>query len=222
MTQEEKELVIKDLCARLPYSVQIHISYEDGFKYDKTLTYEDVKNYSQLPACSTTIVKPYLRPLSSMTDEEEAEIANIIEGIYDFTFRTEELLEMISMQKTFPMASIDWFHEKGFDIRGLIPKGLALEAPEGIYNNQNEKNMDYKMDYKKAYEASLDRAKELWGIYKDERHIIEFILPEVCYLKDKEERLKDMASEKRKEFTCPKCGVVLNDNTYDEHTVYHN
>ena len=136
MTKEEKELLIKDLCARLPYSgVQIHISYADGFKYDKTLTYEDVKNYSQLPADSTTMVKPYLRPLSSMTDEEEAEIANIIEEIYDFTFRTEELLEMIPMQETFPMASIDWFHEKGFDIRGLIPKGLAEIAPEGMYNN---------------------------------------------------------------------------------------
>ena len=45
MTQEEKELVIKDLYARLPYIVQIHVSYEDGFKYDKTLTYEDIKNY---------------------------------------------------------------------------------------------------------------------------------------------------------------------------------
>lgn len=135
MVQEEKELLIKDLCARLPYNVQIHISYEDGFKYDKTLTYEDVKNYSQLPACSTTIVKPYLRPLSSMTDEEEAEIANIIEEVYDFTFRTEELLEMIPMQKTFPMASVDWFYENGFDIRGLIEKGLALEAPQGMYKN---------------------------------------------------------------------------------------
>lgn len=136
MEQEEKELLIKDLCARLPYSgVQIHISYADGFKYDKTLTYEDVKNYSELPACSTTIVKPYLRPLSSMTDEEEAEIANIIEEVYDFTFRTEELLEMIPMQKTFPMASVDWFYENGFDIRGLIEKGLALEAPQGMYKN---------------------------------------------------------------------------------------
>lgn len=47
MTQEEKELLINDLCARLPYSgVQIHISYGDGFEYDKTLTYDDVKNYS--------------------------------------------------------------------------------------------------------------------------------------------------------------------------------
>ena len=135
MTQKEKDLLVKDLCARLPYNVQIHISYEDGFKYDKTLTYEDVKNYCQLPACSKTIVKPYLRPLSSMTDEEEAEIANIIEEVYDFTFRTEELLEMIPMQKTFPMASVDWFYENGFDIRGLIEKGLALEAPQGMYKN---------------------------------------------------------------------------------------
>ena len=33
---------------------------------------------------------------------------------------------------------------------------------------------------------------------------------------------KDMTSEKRKELTCPKCGVILNDNTYDERTEYHN
>ena len=44
------------------------------------------------------------------------------------------------------------------------------------------------MDYKKTYENSLDRAKELWKIYKGERHIIEFIFPEVCYLKDKENK----------------------------------
>ena len=48
------------------------------------------------------------------------------------------------------------------------------------------------MDYKKAYEDIFDRAKELWGIYKGERYIIEFIFPEVCYLKDKEERLKEI------------------------------
>ena len=53
------------------------------------------------------------------------------------------------------------------------------------------------MDYKKAYEDSLSRAKELWEIYKGERHIIEFILPEVCYLKDKEERLKGMTQEEK-------------------------
>ena len=48
------------------------------------------------------------------------------------------------------------------------------------------------MDYKKAYEVGLGRAKELWEIYNSERYIIEFIFPEVCYLKDKENKLKDM------------------------------
>ena len=116
MTQEEKELVIKDLCARLPYSgVQIYVSYEDGFKYDKTLTYEDVKNYCQLPACSTTIVKPYLRPMSSMTEEEE-------DG-YELVCR-----KSITTQ-------IDWLNKNMFDYRWLIPKGLAIEAKEGMYKN---------------------------------------------------------------------------------------
>ena len=55
------------------------------------------------------------------------------------------------------------------------------------------------MDYKKAYEDSLCRAKELWRIYNCERHIIEFIFPEVCYLKDKENKLKDMDNSKLNE-----------------------
>lgn len=54
------------------------------------------------------------------------------------------------------------------------------------------------MDYKKAYEDIFERAKELWGIYKGERHIIEFIFPEVCYLKDKENKLKDMVNSEPK------------------------
>jgi len=122
MTQEEKELLIKDLCARLPYSgVQIHISYANGFKYDKTLTYEDVKNYSQLPACSTTIVKPYLRPLSSMTDEEREEYSQFIAEINGCAYFID------------PISQMDWLNKNMFDYRGLIPKGLALEAPEGMY-----------------------------------------------------------------------------------------
>ena len=114
----------EDLCARLAYSgVQIHISYADGFKYDKTLTYEDVKNYSQLPACSTTIVKPYLRPLSSMTDEEREEYSQFIGEINGCAYFID------------PISQMDWFNRKMFDYRGLIPNGLALEAKEGMYNN---------------------------------------------------------------------------------------
>lgn len=130
MTQEEKKLVLIDLCGRLPYDIVINDEYGD---------YINVNIYNAhiehlIDRVVSGLDKMMLRPMSSMTEKEEAEIANIIEEVYDFTFRTEELLEMIPMQKTFPMASIDWFYEKGFDIRGLIPKGLALEAPEGMYN----------------------------------------------------------------------------------------
>lgn len=123
MTQEEKELLIKDLCARLPYSgVQIHISYADGFKYDKTLTYEDVRNYSQLPACTTTIVKPYLRPLSSMTEEEREEYSQFISEINGCAYFID------------PISQMDWLNKNMFDYRGLIEKGSAKAAPEGMYS----------------------------------------------------------------------------------------
>lgn len=134
MTQEEKEFLIKDLYARLAYSgVQIHVSYEDGFEYDKTLTYDDVKNYCQLPACSTTIVKPYLRSLPSMTKSERKE--------FDDLSKFDEDAWMGNHKVGFPKQArimskcVDWLDRKMFDHRGLIPKGLALEAKEGMYNN---------------------------------------------------------------------------------------
>ena len=131
MTQEEKELLVKDLCGRLPYDIVINDEYGDYIN----VNIHNANIEHLIDRVVSGLDKMVLRKLSSMTEEEEAEIANILEEVYDFTFRTEELPEMIPMQETFPMASIDWFYEKGFDIRGLIPKGFALEAPEGMYNN---------------------------------------------------------------------------------------
>ena len=143
MTQEEKELLIKDLCARLPYSVQIHISYEDGFKYDKTLTYEDIKNYSQLPACTTTMVKPYLRPMSSMTEEEFTKLKEYSGLIYDqldlTSFQNGAYKCLDFYLNEVPSGAVirvfDWLNKYHFDYRDLIQMHLALEAKEGMYNN---------------------------------------------------------------------------------------
>lgn len=129
MTQEEKDLVIKDLYARLAYSgVQIHVSYEDGFKYDKTLTYEDVKNYSQLPACSTTTVKPYLRSISSMSKEERDEYKKMLcdVGFTEFYKTADKIL--------------DFLYKNHFDVHGLIPLGLAIKALEGDMNKTEQTN----------------------------------------------------------------------------------
>lgn len=130
MTQEEKELLFVDLCARLPYGVKCQMEdkliIDDSPFYNCTLTeryIELFRNHKDF------YIKPYLRQISSMTEEEQKEFAkfhcvNICPIII-----TEELT-ISNEAKMF-----EWLNKKMFDYRGLIPLWLALEAPEGMYNN---------------------------------------------------------------------------------------
>ena len=111
MTQEEKQLLIKDLCARLPYGVKFQ--GEDSNVY--TL---DAANYFALQV-EDMVFKPYLRPMSSMTEEEKIKRSYFIKEVNKY-FWIDGLL--------------DFYLSHHFDYRGLIPIGLALEAPEGMYN----------------------------------------------------------------------------------------
>lgn len=145
MTQEEKQLLIKDLCARLPYSVKVNRSFVSALGY---VVNEDIElDTSDIDALTTTdirwseykqwIVKPYLRPMSSMTDEEREKWADL------FNLELDKLNEIDDEDKAEELApyyfgkshqvSIDWLNSHHFDYRGLIEKGLALEAPEGMY-----------------------------------------------------------------------------------------
>lgn len=119
MTQEDKELLLKDLCARLPYRVQCDVAGRFG---PYTFEGDDVKDL-----ISGRVFKPYLRPLSSMTEEE----------INEFILIFDTVLWLGNKRSTciLNLKQIDWFNEHHFDYRGLIDKGLALEAPEGMYNN---------------------------------------------------------------------------------------
>jgi len=137
MTQEEKQLVFKDLCARLPYGVVVETTYipeNNGYTSKisaNTLDFVLVDNWS---------VKPYLRPMSSMTDEEREEWADL------FNLELDKLNEIDDEDKAEELApyyfgkshqvSIDWLNKNMFDYRGLIPMGLALEAKEGMYKNE--------------------------------------------------------------------------------------
>jgi hypothetical protein len=121
MTQEERELLLKDLCARLPYNIILSI---DNGKYR-----EDKKLWAGLfDSDDLWNAKPYLRPMSSMTEDERNEY---------FDFRNQELqrVALAEVGRESAIAGIfDWLNKKMFDYRGLIPKGLALEATEGMYN----------------------------------------------------------------------------------------
>lgn len=129
MKQEEKELLLKDLCARLPYEVKVHIKGEyktprkvyTVYREDKTITY-----FKGLDCFEENIenVKPYLRPMSSMTEKEKK--------IYNNFFISKEIDNFDFDIPNYD--TIDWLNAHHFDYRGLIEKGLALEAPEGMYN----------------------------------------------------------------------------------------
>lgn len=126
MTQEEKQLLLKDLCARLPYEVFVEYDYGDGVKR-ATKFHGNYHYLMMLGKLQWKDFKPYLRPMSSMTEDERKEYNDIVKNTIDFYDcpKSEDVCLF-----TIP---IDWLNKKNFDYRGLIPMGLALEAPEEMY-----------------------------------------------------------------------------------------
>ena len=138
MTQEDKALLLKDLCARLPYGVKVNGVFLNYNKDKGKILYEEcVKelDYNHLRRYWT--LKPYLFPLSSMTEEQKKEISkryklhtyyglcieitNHSEGYWDDdnSCNLQDYLWLV-----------DWFNKNHFDYRGLIEKGLAIDATE--------------------------------------------------------------------------------------------
>ena len=140
MTQEDKELLLKDICARLPYGVKIQVPYEDGSGYFDETVWE-VNNDGPFHVNGWGIeyeyVKPYLFPLSSMTEEQLYEIKEITE--FKYNHNTLELVKWTETHTTLefwleevPQYSVievfDWLNKNHFDYRNLIEKGLAIDA----------------------------------------------------------------------------------------------
>ena len=131
----EKDLLKRVLCEMLPYETICEDIYgNSGILFDVIPELNSVTlKISESGSTWTTDIdkiKPYLRPMSSMTEEEEFELNGLLQEVYDFSFRMDELLETIQMQKTIPFQYIDWLNAHHFDYCGLIEKGLALQAPK--------------------------------------------------------------------------------------------
>ena len=133
MKQEDKELLLTDLCARLHYGVFLKIGeYSDytlqGIVPSNANKPLVVKCNGSDFECSIEVVKPYLRPMSSMTEDERKEYNDIVKNTIDFYDcpKSEEIC--------FFIIPIDWLNAHHFDYRGLIEKGLAIEVTEEMYN----------------------------------------------------------------------------------------
>ena len=139
MTQEDKELLLKDLSARLPYKVVAQVTYKDseGWKTEdrKVLgVYTDGQVYVDCVYTNIENTKPYLRPISSMTEEE-------FEKLKTYSGLKYEQLDLASYQNgaykclDFYLSEVpsyvvilvfDWLNSHHFDFRGLLERGLAI------------------------------------------------------------------------------------------------
>lgn len=114
MTQNEKDLLLKDLCARLPYGIMVKFGDSNPSKItsitqdiDSESWFVESEDESDGMMCEINNVKPFLFPLSSMTEEQLEEFEKCgLEGYHDY----------------------DWYNKNHFDYRGLIPMGLAIDA----------------------------------------------------------------------------------------------
>ena len=126
MTQENKELLLKDLCARLPYEVKVKF-------YDHWVDeYEIIPLTAKLLSDTVYIgdIKPYLFPLSSMTEEQQEEFDRIYAD--DMQVVANNLKNRLDGKpyetNLGHYRHIDWLNANHFDYRGLIPKGLAIDV----------------------------------------------------------------------------------------------
>lgn len=118
LRQSDKDLLIKDLCGRLPYGVKCETNRGSlpiyTMAYDGSVLFKD----GIIQFCMDN-PKPYLRSTRNMTESEENEYKSTCTQINGINFENFQ--------------TFDWFNKHHFDYRDLIEKGLALEAPEGMY-----------------------------------------------------------------------------------------
>lgn len=132
ITERQREILTKDLCGRLLYDVRLRVSdplYGEITVIPHSLVEKDLmechtedRKYEQ--SYGFDEVKPYLRPMSSMTGDEFNEYTNYI------TNERDELIKFCN--------SMNFYNRNHFDYRGLIDMGLALPAPDGMYNSKEQ------------------------------------------------------------------------------------
>jgi len=149
MTQEEKSLLLKELCARLPYEVKCKWEHEyegktytgggilcdiDHVKTPNGYRYWDCYFEDEGDDIPIELVKPYLRPMSSMTEEEKRHVIKMTclrtydNGVvYDIPYDVYTPYYVME-------DCLNYLRSIHIDYLGLIEKGLALEAPKGMYN----------------------------------------------------------------------------------------
>ena len=127
MTQEDKELLLKDLCARLPYGLKVKC---EKYSFPVTILYgsniDEVKFKETGGIENICTIKPYLFPLSSMTDKQKNEYNRLLTDVPTYQYEYGDIVTVIESYDNW--RSIDYLNANHFDYRYLIEYGLAIDA----------------------------------------------------------------------------------------------
>lgn len=138
MKQEDRQLLLKDLCARLPFGICANLPNHHLVSHKYIIDDINIQNgwtnglldcvgRIQIYGAKIEDIKPYLRPLSSMTEEE-------VKEFYDVECIDAKVAYIKpTWNWHFTINGIDWLNANHFDYRGLIPKCLAIKAPKDMY-----------------------------------------------------------------------------------------
>ena len=121
MKQEQKELLLKDLCARLPYGVKVQTTYISSQTKERTDIGTDVLSTVEISMLIEGYEehKPYLFPMSSMTEEQKIIYGDLCYAIiHSLAWDMQAALNEL----------VDWLNENHFDYNNLIPMDLAIDA----------------------------------------------------------------------------------------------
>lgn len=137
MTQEEKDLVLIDLCGRFPYDLKIKDEYGDYINVN--LHNANIEHL--IDRVVSGLDKMVLRPMETMTEEERKELKKLMNcdcvTDYSLEYTVGGQVDYDDFLVYYEESSklIEWLNKNMFDYRGLIPKGMAIEATEGMYND---------------------------------------------------------------------------------------
>lgn len=121
MTQEEKDILLKDLCGRLPYGVKAVILNREDIRKVITISVGNISYIPELGVGWFKECKPYLFPISSMTEEQKEEFDQLLE--LELKALNDEIDHTYAT-----IFEVDFYNKHHLDWRGLIPRGLAIDA----------------------------------------------------------------------------------------------
>ena len=132
MEQKDKDLLLKDICARLPYDIKCKIEMWIGCDvctiYNiNSIGYVEIVEDSDTNGISIEKIKPYLFPLSSMTEEQRKEYEDAL-TYHDYVKGGWTIAKSFDDEYIIPYWFVDFCNKNHFDYRGLIPKDLAINA----------------------------------------------------------------------------------------------